>query len=151
MSVESSLSSIYAGQFRHSLDRKNRVTIPSRWRRQEVEEFFTVPNPEPGCLIVFPPAEFEKMYAQTMSDERISPADRRVFVRQLHSRTQHCVGDKQGRIVLAEEQCRQVGLEGEVILVGGHSRFEIWNPKNWEMVSAKEAATYQHVAANLGL
>ena len=29
----------YAGEFRHSIDEKNRITIPSRWRRDGAEEF----------------------------------------------------------------------------------------------------------------
>jgi DNA-binding transcriptional regulator/RsmH inhibitor MraZ len=29
----------FAGEFRHSIDEKNRITIPSRWRRGQTEEF----------------------------------------------------------------------------------------------------------------
>lgn len=151
MNAEPNISSIYAGEFRHSMDRKNRVTIPSRWRRQEVEEFFTVPSPEETFLIVFPPAEFEAFNQRTMANDRISEQDKRTFFRLFNSRAQHCLSDKQGRIVLPEDQCQSVKLKTEVVLVGGHRRFEIWNPKTWEQVVEKESATYQHVANNLGL
>ena len=55
------------------------------------------------------------------------PRDRRVFFRQLHARAQHGAADRQGRLVLPEELCQRVGLKGEVALVGGRGRFEIWN------------------------
>ena len=57
----------------------------------------------------------------------VAARERRVFLRQLHSRAQHGLADKQGRLVLPEELCRKIGLKGEVALVGGRGRFEIWN------------------------
>ena len=49
------------------------------------------------------------------------------------------------------EQCGAVKLDGEVVLVGGRSRFEIWNAKRWAEVSAAESATYRQVAEMIGL
>ena len=46
---------IFSGEFRHALDDKNRITIPSRWRQGESDEFFVVPNPAKPCLTAMPP------------------------------------------------------------------------------------------------
>ena len=35
---------IFAGTVRHALDEKNRVTIPSRWRDEEIDEFYAIVN-----------------------------------------------------------------------------------------------------------
>ncbi len=117
---------IFAGEFRHAIDAKNRVTIPARWRSGEVDEFFAVPNPENGSLMVMPVAVTHEVAARAKSDPRFTPQDVQRFIRQFYSRAQHLTTDKQGRIVLPEEHCRQLGLKGEVVLVGSHSRFEVW-------------------------
>ena len=77
--------------------------------------------------------------------------DRRVFLRQLHSRAQHAGADRQGRLVLPEDLCRRLGLKGEVALVGGQGRFEIWNLQRWKRAHEEETPTYQHVASVIGL
>ncbi len=141
----------FAGEFRHSIDDKNRITIPSRWRRDGAEEFIVLPEANHQFLMVMPPEEFSRMSAAVESDPGVSARDRRVFFRQLHSRAQHGVADKQGRLVLPEDVCQELGLKGEVALVGGRGRFEIWNLSRWQKANQEETATYQHVANVIGL
>src|SRR5437763_5057673 len=141
----------YAGEFRHSLDGKNRITIPARWRRDGAEEFIVLPEANDQFLMVMSPEEFSRMIAVADSDPGVAARDRRVFFRQLHSRAQHGAADRQGRLVLPEELCRKVGLKGEVALVGGRGRFEIWNVTRWKRADEEETPTYQHVANVIGL
>ena len=55
----------YTGQFRHGLDDKNRLTIPSAWRyaHEESDTFLATPHPD-GYIAVLPPAEVEKLQAK---------------------------------------------------------------------------------------
>ena len=91
------------------------------------------------------------MSSQAENHGTLSPRDRRIFSRHLHSRAEHGTTDRSGRLVLPEDMCRTLGLKGEVALVGGHGRFEIWNLKNWKRAHEEETATYQHVANLIGL
>ena len=141
----------FAGEFRHSIDEKNRITIPSRWRRNEGEEFIILPEPHGQFLLVMSSGEFDRMSAQAESDGSISARDRRIFLRQLHSRAEHGLSDRQGRLVLPEDCCKQLGLKGEIALVGGRGRFEIWNLQKWKRAHEEETPTYQHIATVLGL
>ena len=141
----------YAGEFRHAIDPKNRITIPSRWRRSETEEFIMLPDAQAQFLIIMPVEEFARMSSAAEFDHAVTARERRVFLRQLHSRAQHGISDKQGRIVLPEDLCQQLALKGEVALVGGRGRFEIWNTQRWERAAEDETATYQHVANLVGL
>ena len=52
---------------------------------------------------------------------------------------------------MPDELCRKVGLKGEVALVGGRGRFEIWNLQRWKQAHEEETPTYQHVANVIGL
>ena len=141
----------YAGEFRHSIDEKNRITIPSRWRRDDTEEFVILPEANDQFLVVMSPEEFSRMSGTIDSDANVSARDRRVFFRQLHARAQHGAADRQGRLVLPEELCKRVALKGEVALVGGRGRFEIWNLPRWKRAHDEETPTYQHVANVVGL
>ncbi len=141
----------YAGEFRHFIDEKNRITIPARWRRDGAEEFIILPEANHQFLLVMPPEEFSRMSAAAESDTTISARDRRVFFRQLHARAQHGGADRQGRLVLPVDLCKEIELKGEVALVGGRGRFEIWKLQRWKRAHEEEAPTYQHVANLIGL
>jgi MraZ protein len=141
----------YAGEFRHAIDEKNRITIPARWRRGDTEEFIVLPEATHEFLLVMSPEEFSRMSAVAEADPNVSARDRRVFFRQLHARAQHGTIDKQGRLVLPEDLCKKIGLKGEVVLVGGRGRFEIWNREKRKKAHEEETPTYQHVANVIGL
>jgi len=151
MDLPSPTQSFYAGEFRHAIDDKNRITIPSRWRRDEAEEFILLPEANHQFVLVISPEEFARMSSAAESNEAVSARDRRVFLRQLHSRAQHGAADRQGRLVLPEELCKRIGLKGEVALIGGRGRFEIWNLQRWKRAHEEETPTYQHVANVIGL
>src|SRR6478672_1996602 len=151
MDNDSQPQKFFAGQFRHAIDEKHRITIPSRWRGEGGEEFIILPEPQHQFLLVMSQEEFARMSAQAESHSAVSARDRRVFLRHLHSRAQHGSSDRQGRLVLPEELCKKVGLKGEVALVGGRGRFEIWNLGRWKKAHEDETSTYQHVANVIGL
>lgn len=151
METPSPAQSFYAGEFRHFIDEKNRITIPARWRRDDSEEFVILPEANDQFLVVMSPQEFSRMNLAIEADPNVSARDRRVFFRQLHARAQHGAADRQGRLVLPEDLCKRVGLKGEVALVGGRGRFEIWNLSRWKRAHDDETPTYQHVANVVGL
>lgn len=152
MESAASSSNLYAGEFRHQLDEKHRVTIPSRWRRNGAsEEFLIVPEPNGQFLLVMSPNEFARINSAAEAVPGVSPRDLRIYFRQLYSRAQHGTSDKQGRLLLPDDLCKQLDLKDEVALVGGRGRFEIWNLPRWRRAHEEEHATYQHVAGLVGL
>src|ERR1700730_12069521 len=92
-------SQLFAGEFRHSIDEKNRITIPSRWRRDGAEEFIILPEATHQFLLGMSAEEFSGMTSEAEAHSAISARDRRVFLRHLHSRAQHGAADRQGRLV----------------------------------------------------
>ena len=142
---------IFAGEFRHALDAKNRVTIPARWRRGDIDEFFAIPNIESGFLMVMPPAEFRRVAEKVQQDPSLPSSERRKFLRQFSSRAQHLVSDKQGRMVLPDEQRRLVNLQNEVVLVGNYSRFEIWNSEAWQRTLEDDEPAFRQVLEQVGI
>lgn len=143
---------IYAGEFRHAVDPKHRVTVPSRWRGEdEGGDFFAVPDPAGNFLMILPPVEFDRVKADVEANPAIAPSDRRKFIRRFYALARLVSLDKQGRILLPEDYCSRLGLEGEVVLIGSHSRMEIWNNQRWAAVTAEEEDAFRRVAGAVGL
>lgn len=150
MPKSTSNSITYAGTFERSMDAKNRVTIPAAWLSGGPDEFHAIPGPSGDCLIVMPPEEFDSIESRIEQSGEPAPK-RRMAIRQFYGQARAVSADSNGRILLPEEQCDSVKLKGDVVLVGGRSRFEIWNAKRWDDVSAEESASYRQVAELIGL
>ena len=140
----------YAGTFDRSMDAKNRVTVPAAWLNGGPDEFHAIPSPSGDCLMVMPPEEFNA-WENRFRESPASRDEQRKAIRQFYSRARSVSVDSQGRILLPEEQCEALALNGEIVMVGGRSRFEIWNPKRWAAVSSEETGVYNQVAEMIGL
>ena len=140
----------YAGTFERSMDAKNRVTIPAAWLNGGSDQFHAIPHPTGDFLMVMPPEEFDSI--ETSIKQSGIPSDmQRKAIRQFYSQARAVGADSNGRVLLPDEQCTALRLEGDIVLVGGRSRFEIWNAKRWAAVSAAESASYREVAEMIGL
>ena len=140
----------FSGTYRHTMDAKHRVTIPSRWRSGEQDQIYLMPSPTNNYLYALSPAEFHKVNDKLHNDPRISASDRRQFARAYFSRALHCVIDRQGRLLLPDELCRLAGLVNDVLLVGTFDRFEVWAPDRWNQAIEEESNTFQQVANLIG-
>ena len=140
----------YAGTFERSMDAKNRVTIPAAWLNGGSDQFHAIPHPTGDFLMVMPPEEFDSI--ETSIKQSGIPSDmQRKAIRQFYSQARAVGADSNGRVLLPDEQCTALKLEGDIVLVGGRSRVEIWNAKRWAAVSAAESASYREVAEMIGL
>ncbi len=151
MPAEPSIKPItFAGEFRHSLDIKNRITIPSAWRKgedeAEVEEFFVIPDRSNDFLLAMPPEDFRGVRKIVNDNAALSAPERQNYIRHFYGKARQCVLDRQGRLVLPEEHCRQAALKEQVLLVGVHNKFEIWNPEAYAKTQEAGLASYNKVS-----
>jgi len=151
MDPMSNSTPIFSGEFSHALDAKNRVTVPSRWRNTDADEFFLIADRSGAFVRVMPPSQFRSVGEKLASNPAITPKDRAVFLRHFYSRSQQVVVDKQGRLLVPEEFGKKLALDGEVVLVGTHETFELWNPKAWAEIKKDETSTFDRVADLVGL
>jgi len=82
---------------------------------------------------------------------RYEPAKLQAFNRQFYSRAKRVTIDKQGRLLLNEEQCKQAGLRSDTMLAGSRDRFEIWSPENWAKFLKAQSPSFEEVAKEIGL
>ena len=134
------------------MDAKKRVAVPASWLSgAEGEIFHIIPHPTEGYLMVMPPAEFDRWEQKIEQEPTLTPAEKRMAIRKFYSEAHSATTDKQGRILVAEKHCERAGLNGEVVFVGGRSRFEIWSKDRHSSSEAGQNEAYQRVAAAIGL
>jgi len=142
----------YTGLFRHTLDEKGRLTIPSAWRyaHEESDTFLATPHPD-GYLAVLPPAEVEKLHAK-IAQMALSDGAGQDFVARFFSQTQSCSFDKQGRIVVSGDLLKHAGIDKDTVLVGSLTKFNLYAPSRWEKVEARTSGeNYGDIMRRLGI
>lgn len=128
------------GEYRHKLDTKGRVSMPSAFRKILPEEIVVTIAPGDGYLMVFTSEGYEDwINSLFVEDEGYKPTnpehrDRRRFI---SSRTKDVELDASGRINLAPEQREAVGLDKDVVLIGDVDHLEIWDAKRLDEHHAK--------------
>ncbi len=124
----------FVGLYRHQIDDKGRLAVPSKMRAF-LAGTFHVAQWLDTCLAILPDAEWDRITdtvtALPMTDPRTRALERRLF-----GKAELLELDRQGRVLIPEHLRHFAGLEGEVVVVGLHSRVEIWSKDRW----AKESA-----------
>ncbi len=124
----------YVGEFSHSLDAKNRLTIPASWRFEGDEgetAYLALPNPN-GSITLYPPAEIAKVMERV---QKVGPLGAQKTLRdfmRVFSQGARFGCDKSGRIALNPKLIAHAELGKEATLVGSFSHFHIWNPQRYE-------------------
>jgi MraZ protein len=124
---------MFLGEFAHTLDDKNRVVIPAKFRTfltepQDREGFFVIvsPNPEERCLRLFTMTAWKKVSEQ-LRKEAGKSEDPAGTLRFFASRGEFVPTDSQSRLVLPQKLLEYAGLKRDVVLVGNFEWIEIWN------------------------
>jgi MraZ protein len=142
----------YTGLFRHSLDDKGRLTIPSAWRtaHEEAETFLATPHPD-GYIAVLPPAEVEKLHAK-IAQLALGDGAGQDFAARFFAETQSFSFDKAGRIGLEDALLAHAGIDKNAVLVGSLTKFNIYSPSRWEKVQARTSGeNFGDIMRRLGI
>jgi MraZ protein len=129
----------YTGLFRHTLDDKDRLTIPSGWRAAHAEDdrFLATPHPD-GYIAVLPPGEVGKLH-EKISAMKMSNAKAQAFAARFFSQTQDFSFDKAGRVGLSEALLKHAGIAKDAVLVGTLTKFHIYSPARWQQEETSTA------------
>ena len=132
----------YNALYRHGVDEKRRVQVPSKWRPTTPGTELTLivwPKYEVGpCLRVLPPKEMAELM-QKLDAMPDGDQNKTILKRIIGSESVQVVLDKAGRICLPEEMAEAAGIKNEAVLVGLLDRFEIWTPARYEKIKATDA------------
>jgi len=127
----------YTGLFRHTLDDKSRLTIPSAWRyaHEESDTFLATPHPD-GYIAVLPPAEVEKLY-EKVAQKALTDRDAQEAFARFFALTLAFTFDKQGRFGVDGDLLKHADIRKDAVLVGSLTKFAIWSPSRWQKLETR--------------
>lgn len=121
---------MFIGEYQHSLDVKNRIIIPSRFR-DELGDRFVITKGLDNCLYAYPMEEWANL-EQKLKSLPLTSRDARAFVRFFFSGAAECIPDKQGRVIIPSNLIEYANITKDVVTIGVSTRFEIWSKENWD-------------------
>lgn len=117
------------GEFIHTIDEKNRVSLPAKFRKEMGSSLVITPGLD-NCLFVFTKKEWQKI-SEKLSGFSMLQADNRSFNRFMFGGATEVDVDSIGRILLPDFLKERANLKSKAALVGVQNRLEIWNDKAW--------------------
>lgn len=146
--TQNSLAPAFAGEFRHKVEGKNRITIPAKWRFEEEVELFFVLKTLKKCIAVMTRDEVERIKAQAND---FSPEDRSFFLDSFGRSLRQATLDKAGRLSIPDDLVKALGISGEVWLSGSVDTFNIWTIADFEAEQAVEKSRSESMLRRLGI
>ena len=132
----------FFGEYRHSVDDKGRLTIPSQWRPKidsEDNNFLALPSLTEKSVTVYPPKMIEQLY-ERFSQISMGNKEGQRAIRRIMSMAHNFSCDKQGRINLNGKLIKHAGLQKSVVLLGEASKFMIYDEAFYDQLMADDEA-----------
>ena len=118
---------LFFGEYRHTLDAKNRIFIPAKYRETLGESFYITRRME-RALAIYPESEWRKLTEKInmIPDSAISAVKQFLF-----SKTFQVSPDSQGRIVLPPDLLKYAKIEKNAVIIGSGEYLEVWSEVLW--------------------
>jgi MraZ protein len=120
---------MFTGEYRHSVDEKGRIAVPSKFRSQ-LEGGAVVSRWIDGCLAIHT-ADGWASLADKIAALPVTDASARLFGRSIFAGATEADLDKQGRVLLPAYLREGIGLASDALVVGARDHAEIWAPATW--------------------
>jgi len=123
-------TTVFTGEYRHTVDDKGRVAVPSKFRAQ-LDEGAVVSRWLENCLAIHTRTGWEALAAK-VAGLPITDAGSRLFQRFIFAGAFEAGLDRQGRVVIPGYLRQEAGLDEEAVIVGARDHAEIWAPARWD-------------------
>ena len=136
------------GEYEHTLDDKNRLTLPAKFRQAFGEGVFVTRGFE-GCLYAYRREDWTRLV-----ESRLAPLDplskeARRMQRYMFSGAAEAQLDGQGRVMIPSALIDHAKLGREVVVAGVHDHLEIWDRAAWRLELAEVEGSAEDVAERL--
>jgi len=142
---------MFYGEYRHTIDEKNRLSIPSRIRfhlQGDASDTFYLARGLDQCILVFTREEWKNLEKQ-LSTHTFTDASVRSFKRTFFSGASPANCDKQGRINIPQNLIDHADIKRDVVVVGVSDWVEIWDAALWDAYLKKSLESFEKSAEKL--
>jgi MraZ protein len=135
------------GEHDHSLDDKNRLTLPAKFR-EDLGDGVVVTRGMDGCLYAYASEEWQR-HADEIRSLNSLTREGRLMQRHFFSSAVRADLDKQGRMVLPTGLLEVAGIQREVTVAGVYDHLEIWDRAKWRAHKHEVEGSAEDVAERL--
>lgn len=125
----------FRGTFEHSLDAKNRLTIPAKLRDLIGGEVVVGASLDP-CGAIWTPEAFDANTERYLSGLHPLSQEARDLTAYFSGNAFDGELDKAGRAMLPGAVLNHAGIEKDVIVVGANDHIQLWSPDVWRRRNA---------------
>ena len=136
-----------SGEYRHNIDSKGRIIVPSKIR-EEIGEKIIVTRGLDGCLFGYSERTWNNIM-EKLNSLPFTKRDARNFTRFMTSGAIALEFDKQGRINIPSYLNQYAELFHEIVIIGVIDRIEIWSRSKWEEFMNNNVESLSDISENL--
>jgi transcriptional regulator MraZ len=141
---------MFRGRFVHTIDSKNRMSLPAGFRAelQRRSDHPPILTNAHQCLELHPYEDWEQFEERIVGIATIDPRAQ-ALARMMVSGAVECPIDRQGRILVPQHLRDYAGLEREVTVAGVGPKIELWNSARFEANLIQTQARYEEISIDL--
>ena len=120
----------FTGEYHNSLDQKNRLNIPAKFRKvldPVNDRTFVLTRGFDQCLVLYPLEDWSQVETQLRKLSSIR-GKHRSFVRSVTRYATAVQYDGQGRIQISDTLLSYSGIHKEAAVIGMINKIELWDP-----------------------
>lgn len=138
----------FTGEFRHTIDSKGRLIVPSRLRNELEDDRVVLAKWPDGCVALWSGPGWRELEEQMRELGRSDRATRQV-VRTIAASAHQDEVDRQGRINVPQPLRNHADITRDVVIVGALDHGEIWSPERWDQQQAESEGRLDELVQSL--
>ena len=138
----------FLGSFKHSIDAKNRLTLPAKFVTKFIKNKAVITKGFDGCLELWNGYNFDKRVDQILSYSQ-NKKNARILTRQILANSNEVEIDKAKRILLPTNLKEMALIKKDVMIIGVGNKIEIWNLKTYENFCQTTNKEFEKVAEKI--
>ncbi len=139
---------MFLGEYLHTVDNKNRLAIPAKFRL-DLKQGAVITRGLDNCLFLFTKKDWQTL-VKKISALPLSQSAARSFSRMMLMGAMEVKLDKLGRVLVPEYLKKFAGLKKKVVVGGVLDRIEIWDEEKWGVYKNKSEQNVEKVAEGMG-
>ncbi len=136
------------GEYEHTIDDKNRLTLPARFRGAFAEGIVVTRGLD-DCLLAYTPSAWSTLVEQRLAPLNAFSKEGRRMQRFFYAGAVEAELDKQGRVTIPPSLIASGKLERDVVVAGVNDHLEIWDRAAWQRELAEVEGSAEDVAERL--
>lgn len=139
----------FRGHFEHTLDAKNRLSMPAKFRAA-FSSGIVLQQPSEPCVAMWTQEGFESSLAAVLAQLNPGSTQRRDLQRYYAGNCWDAELDSAGRVTLIRPLLAHAGVEKDLVVVGNIDRLELWEPGRWRAEQERLSSEIPAIEGSLG-